>query len=63
MGGVKTDYVTGRDLAALRDVQVRRELWPLLLVLLVAVLMTEQALGWYFGNGRNLSLLWRGGQR
>lgn len=63
MPGRKVDYVTGRDLAALRDVQVRRELWPLMLSLLVAVLMIEQALGWYFGSGRDLSLLWRGGRR
>jgi hypothetical protein len=63
MPGLKVDYVTGHDLAALRDVQIRRELWPLMLSLLAAVLMLEQALGWYFGNGRDLNLLWRGGQR
>ncbi len=63
MPNLNVSYITGRDLAALRDVEVRRELWPIALALLVAVLMSEQALGWYFGNGRNLSLLWRGGNR
>ncbi len=63
MPNLNLSYVTGRDLAALRDVEVRRELWPIALILLVVVLMSEQALGWYFGSGRNLRLLWRGGDR
>ncbi|HSW47218.1 MAG TPA: BatA domain-containing protein [Phycisphaerae bacterium] len=60
--GLDFDYVTSRDLVGLWEEQVRRELWPALLTLLAAVLMVEQFLGWYFGCGRNLSLLWRGGK-
>lgn len=33
------------------DRRSRRELWPLLLVLMVVVLFSEQALAWWFGQG------------
>ena len=63
MPDLNVQYVAGRELAALGEDQVRRELWPLALVVLVAVLMGEQFLGWYFGCGRDLGLLWRGVQQ
>lgn len=63
MPGLKVQYVTGRDLAALGGAEVRRELWPPVLIALLIVLMVEQFLGWYFGCGRDLGLLWRGVQK
>ncbi|HSA27482.1 MAG TPA: BatA domain-containing protein [Phycisphaerae bacterium] len=62
-GGVPAEYISAGDLARLQEEQARRELWPGLLLLLVVVLMSEQFLAWYFGAGRNLSALWRGGTR
>ena len=58
---VPAEYVSAGEVARLQEEQARRELWPSLLALLVIVLMGEQFLAWYFGAGRNLSALWRGG--
>ena len=51
------EYVTGEALAE-TDMQTRREVWPSLLVVLVTILMGEQALAWWFGSDRRLSALW-----
>ena len=61
ISGLIATYVSLQNRALLAE--VRRELWPLALAVLVVVLMGEQFLGWYFGCGRNLSLLWRGVQK
>ncbi len=59
-GAVPTTYLTAADLEVLRDEQARRELWPMIWIALLAVLLLEQGLAWYFGAGRDLSALWRG---
>ncbi len=43
-------YVSGAQSEASADDDVRRELWPLVLIGLVAVLMVEQGLAWWFGR-------------
>ncbi len=58
-GTTPTSYLTAADLQVLRDEQARRELWPLIWIALLAVLITEQGLAWYFGAGRDLRALWR----
>ena len=59
MSGLPVEYVAGEDLLRQRDDQARRELWPSMLIALVAVLLIEQALAVWFGSERNWrTLLW-----
>ncbi|HQA44502.1 MAG TPA: BatA domain-containing protein [Phycisphaerae bacterium] len=60
LSGLPAEYVTGEALLHQGDDQARRELWPSLLIALVAVLMLEQALAVWFGSDRNWRALWRG---
>lgn len=53
MGGLPATYVTADALADRTQAEARHELWPVMLVLLVAVLMLEQALAWWFGADRS----------
>ena len=55
MTGLPVEYMTGSSFTQQADAPARRELWSTLLLLLVAVLMCEQALAWWFGGGRHLS--------
>jgi hypothetical protein len=55
-------YVTASRFAGGFETAARRELWPLLLIVLLAVLMTEQSLAWWFGSDRRLASL-LGGRR
>lgn len=56
--GLNATYVAGEALAK-QDGETRRELWPALLIVLVGLLMSEQALAWWFGSDRRLAGLWR----
>ena len=56
--GVNATYVAGEALAE-QDAETRRELWPALLIVLVGLLMSEQALAWWFGSDRKLAALWK----
>jgi hypothetical protein len=53
MGELPATYVTPDALADRTQAEARHELWPVMLVLLVAVLMLEQALAWWFGADRS----------
>jgi hypothetical protein len=53
MSGLPVKYVAGEDLLQEHDDQARRELWPSVLIALVAVLMIEQSLAAWFGSDRN----------
>lgn len=55
--GIPTEHVPGDRLAGDEGVETRRELWPAVWVLLVAVLMVEHALACWFGSGRRPGLL------
>lgn len=59
MAGWSWEYVRAEDLARSAAGGSRRELWPVLLVLLALVLMTEQTLAWWFGANRQWSALLR----
>lgn len=64
MPGMDVEYVTGEVLSAGEQAaEARRELWPALLIVLVSVLMFEQALAWWFGADRNWSALRPPGMR
>jgi hypothetical protein len=54
LGSLPASYVTGDSLADRARGQARQELWPVVLGLLIAVLMLEQALAWWFGADRSL---------
>jgi uncharacterized membrane protein YfbV (UPF0208 family) len=43
-------YVSGDQSEATAGEDVRRELWPTVLTALVALLMCEQGLAWWFGR-------------
>ncbi len=58
MPDLPVEYVRAESFSGGQEVQARRELWPTILLLLVAVLMLEQALAWWFGSDRRLSSLW-----
>lgn len=49
--GVPTSYLAGQAVARLDEDNKRRELWPGVLVMLLAVLFAEQGLAWWFGGG------------
>ncbi len=53
VGDVPMDYLRGEELGRPNGgpAETRRELWPALLVALLIVLLTEQALAWRFGSG------------
>lgn len=53
-GDLPVSYVSGDSLAELARSQTRHELWPIVLGLLIAVLMLEQGLAWWFGADRSL---------
>jgi hypothetical protein len=53
LGDLSASYVTGESLAGRAHAEARQELWPALLALLVAVLMLEQGLAWWFGADRS----------
>ncbi|MFN0134805.1 MAG: BatA domain-containing protein [Phycisphaerae bacterium] len=48
--GVQHEYVTAADSFLSATGETRRELWPMMLYLIVAALMGEQYLAWYFGR-------------
>lgn len=50
LGNVPHEYVEVGEAFLQDDEQARRELWPAVLLLLVSVLMLEQALAWWFGT-------------
>jgi hypothetical protein len=60
MSGIPTEYVAGDALAQEQDSRARKELWPPLLIFLMVLLMSEQALAWWFGSDRNWAALWWG---
>lgn len=62
VAGWPVEYVRGEDLSRASAGAGRRELWPLLLTLLVLILMAEQMLAWWFGANRQWSALFRGKQ-
>ncbi len=53
IGGVPADYLRGEELGGTNGAptETRRELWPAMLIALLIVLLTEQALAWRFGSG------------
>lgn len=60
MAGLPVEYVAGRELLRQHDDEARRELWPVALVALAAVLMIEQILAAWFGADRDWRALLRG---
>jgi len=55
--GVPHEFVAARDSFLAEGGQSRRELWPAVLYVVVAVLMLEQFLAWWFGRqGRSTSM-------
>lgn len=58
-GQVSAEYKSAGELTGLRDERHRREMWPVLFVVLLCTLVAEQSLAWYFGAGRRWQLLWR----
>ena len=47
--GLSVEYVSGDKLVSSQHTEARQQLWPALLIGLVIVLMTEQALARWFG--------------
>jgi len=54
MAGLPIEYVSGDSLSGGGEVQARQELWPVLIIALLVVLMSEQALAWWFGSDRRM---------
>jgi hypothetical protein len=52
LAGVPHEYLTSAEAFLDAAERTRQELWPTLLALLVAVLMLEQGLAWWFGTPR-----------
>jgi len=50
LGNVPHEYVRAADAFLQDGEQGQRELWPAVLLLLVTILMVEQALAWWFGT-------------
>jgi hypothetical protein len=59
IAGWPAEYVRGEELSRAAAGGARKELWPILLILLTAVLMSEQTLAWWFGANRRWSALFR----
>ncbi len=57
--GWPVEYVKGEELSRTTTGGARKELWPMLLILLVTVLLAEQTLAWWFGANRQWSALLR----
>lgn len=55
--GVPHEFVAARDSFLAEGGQTRRELWPAVLYLVVAVLMAEQFLAWWFGRPGRSALM------
>jgi hypothetical protein len=53
LGSVPHEYVEASEAFRRDNEQARRELWPAVLVALVAILMVEQGLAWWFGTPRH----------
>ncbi len=52
LGGLNVEYIGSAEAFLAATEASRRELWPTLLLLVIAILMTEQALAWWFGTPR-----------
>lgn len=50
LGDIPVEYVAAADAFLRQDEASRREIWPTLLYALVAVLLAEQLLAWWFGR-------------
>jgi hypothetical protein len=50
MRGLPAEYLSGEELSHSEETNARRELWPAVLITLTALLMSEQALAWWFGS-------------
>lgn len=50
LGNVPHEYLTAGEAFLRDDEQARRELWPTVLLILVAILLSEQGLAWWFGR-------------
>ena len=50
LGDLPHEYVAGAEAFLQDEEQARREVWPTILLALVAVLMLEQGLAWWFGT-------------
>lgn len=56
LSGVRHDYVSAGESFLKSEAESRRELWPVLLVLLVGALMFEQFLALWFGRPKRVTL-------
>jgi hypothetical protein len=55
LAGIPHEYLTATDDFLQGGARARRELWPVILMLLMVVLVCEQALAWWFGTPRAAS--------
>jgi hypothetical protein len=51
-GGLTTEFRSADADVPAADAPAGREMWPIVLIVALGLLMTEQFLGWYFGRVR-----------